>query len=148
MAVDNVIPRNDPGLAGFSTESYGSPEEPRFGEGVADTIDVEVTAGAGGLELNLYDVVSYNRSTHAMALAQVSAGVSNAEFILASKVSLAANQTARFPVYVDGHWNANALGWHASFNSRDLKEGAFEANRDTILVSTKKFTSNAIDIPN
>lgn len=145
---DNTIPRNEPGMAHFTSASYQSAEEPRFGEGVADTIDVEVTAGAGGLDLKLYDVVSYNRATKAMDIAKVTSGNSDAQFVLASLVKLAAGQTARFPVYVDGHWDMNALGWHASFNSDELKAGAFEKTRPTILVSKKKFLSNAIDIPN
>ena len=146
---DVKIPRNEPGMAKFASESYSSAEEPRFGEGVADTIDIEVTAAAGTpLNLKLYDVVSYNRATKVLAMAKITTGVSDANFILASSLVLAAGQTARFPVYVDGHWSMTALGWDATFNTDELKAGAFEKTRPTLLVSKKKFSSDAIDIPN
>jgi len=145
---DHKIPRNEPGVAGFATESWGNNEEPRFGEGVADTIDIEVTAGAGGLVLPLYSVASYDRATKALTLAAVTAGESDANCLTAMPINLAANATARVAVYVAGHWSMDALNWDASFATQTSKEGAFEANRPTILVSKKKFSDDAIDIPN
>lgn len=144
---DNKIPRNEPGVAGFASESWGNNEEPRFGEGVADTIDIEVTT-AGAVDYKLYQVMNYNRTTKALTPAVVASGASNANAIMAMPFKTAGVVTARAAVYVDGHWAMDALIWDASFTTQTLKEGAFEALRTTILVSKKKFSDDAIDIPN
>lgn len=148
MTQDYKVPRNEPGVAGFSTFSVGNQENPRFGEGVADTIDVPVTVGGSAIDFPLYTVLNYNRTTKALTKAVVSGGNSNANCIAAQPIRAGAGVELRAAVYVDGHWNSEGLIWDASFTTQQLKEGAFEATRTTILVSTKKFKDSAIDIPN
>lgn len=147
--VDNTIPRNEPGMAFFESASYGSPEEPRFGEGIAHTIDAEVT-GTAAVTFPLYSVLNYNPTTKALTKAVVSAGASNANCIAAAPITLANGVTSRFPLYVDGHWSMDALDWDASFTTEQLKQFAFmgTGGRSEIKVSKKKFTNDAIDIPN
>lgn len=146
---DKIIPRNEPGVAGFASESYGNNEEPRFGDGVAETIDVEVTNGSGAaITLPLYTPVFYDRAAKTLAQATVTGGESNANALTSQPINIAPGVTSRVSVYVGGHWSMDALNWHASFATQSLKEGAFEKNRPTLLVSKKKFSQDAIDIPN
>lgn len=148
MTQDYKIPRNEPGVAGFRTFSVGNTENPRYGEGVADTIDIPVTVGSSAIDFPLYSVLNYNRTTKALTKAVIASGASNANCIAAQPIKAGAGVELRVAVYTDGHWNSEGLIWDASFTTQQQKEGAFEVNRPTILVSTKLFKDSAIDIPN
>ena len=148
MTQDYKIPRNEPGVAGSHTSSYGNAENPRYGEGVADTIDIPITVGGAAIDFPMYSVLNYNRATQALTKAVILGGVSNANCIAAQPIRAGAGVQLRAVVYVDGHWNSEGLIWDATFTTQQQKEGAFEASRTTILVSTKLFKDSAIDIPN
>lgn len=142
---ENLIPNPEPGIAGFDTTSYGSPEEPRYGEGVPTTTHHLVTAAAA-LTLPLYSVVNIDEDDE-ITLAVVTAGVSNANAILAMPIAMTIGQEMSVAVYREGHWNQNALNWHASFNTDKLKQEAFQgSDSPTIFVSKKNFSNSAIDI--
>jgi hypothetical protein len=64
MALENIIPRNAPGIAGFASESIGNHEEPRFGDGVSRTTTVDVSQNT---DLPIYSVVSYAGNVLALA---------------------------------------------------------------------------------
>jgi hypothetical protein len=143
--IDKKIPLNEPGIAGFATESWESAQDPRYGEGVPTTTHKTVTAIAA-LTLPLYSVVNINEDDE-ITLATVTAGVSNANAILAMPIAMTLGQEMSVAVYREGHWNMDSLNWHASFNTDKLKQDAFlGSDSPTIFVSKKKFPNNAIDI--
>lgn len=147
---DNTIPRNAPGIAGFSTASYQDAEEPRYGEGVPTTTHRTIKSTAG-ITLALYSVISIAADGE-IALATLAGGppaVSNAYAILAAPVVLAAGQSMSLPFYREGHWDHAALAWDASFDTFDKRKTAFEGSKSpNIFISDKQFRASAIDIPN
>ena len=147
MAQDHKIPRAEPGVAGFSSFSVGNNEEPAYGEGVTNTIDVQIVTTAA-IDFKLYDVLNYNPTTKALTKAVVASGASNANCIAAQPIRAASGADFRAAVYVDGHWSMDALGWDATFTTDQLKQFAFTPSRSEILVSKRKFKDDAIDIPN
>jgi hypothetical protein len=56
MAHDRYIPNAAPGIAGFATESIGSSDDPRFGDGVPRTTTAVVPPSFDG---KLYEVVGF-----------------------------------------------------------------------------------------
>lgn len=67
--------------------------------------------------------------------------------ILAAPVVLADGDSMSVPIYRDGHWNMDALNWHASYNTDASKKVAFEGSRSPgILVSKKKFSDDTIAV--
>jgi hypothetical protein len=64
MALETIIPRNAPGIAGFASESMGNQEEPRFGDGPSPTTTCNVGAST---VLPIYSVVSYAGGVLALA---------------------------------------------------------------------------------
>lgn len=142
---DKKIPLNEPGIAGFETESWASAEEPRYGENVATTTHERVTSTVA-LDLPLYTPVNITPAG-VITQAVVATGVSNANALLAAPLSLAANQTMSIPVYREGHWSMTALNWHASYTTDALKIAAFQGGKSpTLFVSKKLFSNDAIDI--
>lgn len=143
--IDNKIPLNEPGIAGFATESWESAQDPRYGEGVPTTTHVTVTA-LGNITFPLYTVVNINEDDE-ISQAVVAAGESNANAILAMPIVMTTGQEMSVAVYREGHWNMDSLGWHASFNTDKLKRDAFLGSTSpTIFVSKKNFPNSAIDI--
>jgi len=143
--IDNKIPNPEPGIAGFATESWESPQDPRYGEGVPTTTHREVTS-AGAVNFPLYSVVNI-ADNGAITMAQVTAGESNANAILAAPAAFGVGDSMSLPFYREGHWNMDSLVWHASFNTDLLKQTAFEGSTSpNIFVSKKNFPNNAINI--
>lgn len=142
---EKIIPQNAPGIAGFATESWESTAEPRYGEGVPTTTHSTVTSIAA-LTLALYSVVNINEDDE-ITLAEFSAGVSNANAILAMPVVMANGDSMSVAVYREGHWDMNGLVWDDSFDTDEKKRKAFEGSiSPTIFVSKKNFPNSAIDI--
>ena len=143
--IDKTIPNNEPGIAGFATESWQSHQDPRYGEGVPTTIHKTVTS-AGAVVLPLYSVVNV-AANGAITPAVVSGGVSNANAILAAPAAFGVGESMSLPFYKEGHWNQESLIWHASFNSDALKQSAFANDPSSnIYVSKKNFPNDAINI--
>lgn len=143
--IDNKIPRNDPGIAGFATESWESHEEPRYGDGVPTTTHQIVTSTAG-VTLALYSIVNIDADGE-ITLAVYDADEPTATHILAMPIALTAGQEMSVALYREGHWNMNAMVWHSSFNTDAKKQHAFEGSiSPTIFMSKHNFPNSAIDI--
>lgn len=141
---ENKIPLNDPGIAGYRTESWEGPDEPRFGEGVLTTTHETVTAG-DDINLKLYSVITIQNGVIAMATHDGTE--SNAVGVLAAPIVMEEDQEMSVPIYREGHFEIDGLVWDASFNTDAKKIKAFEGSiSPTIFVSRKKFKSSAIDI--
>lgn len=264
MALDTIIPRHSPGIAGYASESIGNVEEPRFGDGIARTTTVDVgqntdlpiysvvaivngvialapyssIAAAGELTFSgvgtADDTITIGSVTYTLKAApttvanQVKIGASAAETaanliaainagagagtlygsatvahpqvsaaqgsttakvkvtarvagdegnaiattevgsntswaavtlllgdddpdlypygILTAAVKTGAGQTTTVDVYRDGHWNMDALNWHASFDTDSKKKHAFERSvSPMILISKKKWGNQVYD---
>lgn len=142
---DNHIPLNDPGIAGFATASYDGPLEPRFGEGVPTTTDVAVKS-TSGITLPLYSVVNVAADGE-ITLAVIASGASNAQYITAEPIVLAAAATGSMPMYRGGYWEQSALNWDATFNTDAKKKTAFQGSvSPDIFIGKKKFVNSAINI--
>ena len=142
---DNIIPLNDPGIAGFATESWQSAEEPRYGEGVPTTTHKTVTSAAAAT-FKLYAVV-HIAANGAITMAEHDGTASDANAILAAPAAFTAGQSMSLPFYREGHWSMDGLVWDASFDTDAKKAAAFEGSTSpTIFVSKKLFTNAAIDI--
>lgn len=136
---DTIIPASAPGVASFQTESFGNAPEPRFGDGNSPTQTVKA---AGAMNLPLYQVVSYDGTTIAVATA------TNAYGILTAPVLLTAGQETAVDVYVGGHWRMDALKFGPAYTTDQLKIDAFRAGAKNpgILVSKAKFNDNQIAV--
>lgn len=142
---DNKIPLNQPGIAGFATESWASAEEPRYGEGVAQTTHETVTS-TGAATLPLYSVVAVDPATGEIKMAEYTTE-SDAYAILAAPAVFTAGQSMSLPFYREGHWSMDGLVWDASFDTDEKKAKAFEGSRSpTLYVSKKLFNNDAINI--
>jgi hypothetical protein len=145
MPIDKTIPNPEPGIAGFSRESWQSPQDPRYGEGVPTTIHRVVTS-AGAVVFPLYSVVNI-AANGAITPAVISGGVSNANAILAAPATFGAGDSMSLPFYKEGHWNQDSMVWHASFNTDLLKQTAFANDPSSnIYISKKDFPNDAIAI--
>lgn len=133
---DVKIPQVEPGIAGFQTESYSGPGEPRFGDGEAKTTIMTFT---GPLTLALYSVVADDgtlatQGTPAMGLTT-------------APISLLAGQTTTAAVYRTGDWDMDEVVFDASFTTDAQKAAAFEGgNSPTLFMQKKQFNSDAIDV--
>ena len=147
MALDTIIPRHAPGIAGFASESIGNAAEPRFGEGVPTTTTVNVPASFTGVIYQVVGVDANNSLVPAVYAADYSAGGVQPAGILTTSVVTEAGQTTTVDIYREGHWDMDALVWPASFDTDAKRKVAFEGGKSpNIFVSKKKFTSDAIDV--
>jgi hypothetical protein len=139
MAVDNTIPQGEPGIASFSSETWGNSKDPRYGEGVLTTTHMSITASGADIELGLYTVIAEDGT-----IAVESSG-SDAYAILAAPIVIADGATMSVPVYREGHFEQTALVWDASFDTDAKKQSAFEGSKSpTIFVSKGKHSDGAI----
>lgn len=137
MAVDKNIPIGEPGVASFASETWGQ-AEPRFGEGVPTTTTMTVTASGADIDLPLYSVLGSDGLLHDEAVGEPVG-------ILAEPIFIADGDTMTFPIYREGHWNMDALNWHASYSTDALKKAAFEGSTSpNIFISKATHNSDAI----
>ena len=80
MALDTIIPRNAPGIAGFASESIGNLDEVRFGDTPATTTTEAVGAST---TLELYQVVALVAGLLVPAQYGATAGVATGELTFA-----------------------------------------------------------------
>ncbi len=67
--------------------------------------------------------------------------------ITACPVVMTNGQSMSVPVYVDGHWNMDALNWDSSYATDESKSRAFEgAVFPAILISKPKYNDDAIPV--
>lgn len=142
MPVESTLGPGTPGVASFSSETFGGPAEPRFGDGPATTTELAITAGGTDLNLGLYSVLS---SVGLLADWNVTRDAGSANYILAEPISIPAGATMTVPVYRSGHWNMDALVWDASYDTDAKKAAAFEGSvSPTIFVSKPTHNAGAI----
>lgn len=90
MAQDVTLGYGKPGIAEFASQSWGGPREPRFGDGVAKTTTLVVSAGAD-LELPLYSVVSVIAGVLALAATGTAQGAATGTLTIANAIPAAAD---------------------------------------------------------
>lgn len=65
--------------------------------------------------------------------------------ILAAPVVMDSGDSMSVPLYVDGHWNMDALNWDSTYVTDEQKERAFEGSVNPgILISKPKYNSDGI----
>lgn len=146
---ENKIGQPNPAPANFRTSSYSGPEEPFF-DAQPEVVDIDVPyILAGTVNLSVLSVINYDRATKAVKLATVTAGVSDANAVLAQPLQGDAGDEGRFAIHTSGHWNTRALIYDATFTTNELKEAAFEnSGRPMLRASTPRFSNDVIQIPN
>lgn len=143
MAVDNKVPYSEPGIAGFEKESWGNKQNWQYGDTPAlTTLSVSVTSGVGGLTIGFLDVLAVDGGA---ALQTGATAADRANYIAAAAITIPASTTVEVPVYVQGHFEMDALTWDASYTTDAQKKAAFQGSLSpTIFVSKGKFNSDAI----
>lgn len=143
MPVETTIPMGAPGVASFSSETFGNPDEPRFGEGVPTTTNITITASGAAINLPLYAVL--NAAGNALADYNDPRDAGCANYILAEPITIADGDSMTVPVYREGHWSMDALVWDASYDTDAKKAAAFEGSvSPNIFVSKRKYNSDQI----
>lgn len=67
--------------------------------------------------------------------------------ILAAPVVMTNGESMSVPIYVDGHWNQDALTWDATYATDASKQRAFEGSVNPgILISKPKYNSDGIPV--
>lgn len=144
MAVDTNIGPGQPGVASFSSETFGGPVEPRFGDGEAVTTNITLTASGAAINLALYSVIDGNGGG-ALADQAGATAADRANYIVAEPISIADGSSMVVPVYRTGHWDMDALVWDASYDTDAKKAAAFQGSLSpTIFISKKSFNADAI----
>lgn len=144
MAVDTKIPLGSPGVASFASETFGGPDELRFGEGVLTTTEISLTASGAAVSLALGSVIDGNGGG-ILANQAGATPADRANYVLAEPIEIADGDTMIVPVYREGHFNMDALTWAASYVTTAHKTVAFEGSLSpTIFVSKPKHNADAI----
>jgi hypothetical protein len=139
MAQDTNIPTGKHGSASFASETFGGPQTPYYGDLEVKTTTANVGAS---VDLKMLSVVSYDGTT--IALATEAAG--DAYGILTADVLTGVGETTTVDLVRQGHVNANALIWDATFDDDEKKRVAFEAavSGTNILVGKPKYNDDSI----
>lgn len=67
--------------------------------------------------------------------------------ILASPIVMTNGQSMSVPIYVDGHWNMDALNWDATYVTDEQKQNAFEGSVNPgILISKPKYNDGGVPV--
>lgn len=144
MAVDTNIPIGDPGVADFKEEKFGGPAEWRFGDMPLQTINVSITASGANRTLAFLSVLN-GEGNGILADWNVTRDAGSADYILATSVTILDGETAIVPVYVQGHFNMDALVWDASYDTDAKKAAAFVGgDYPMLLVSKPDHNADAI----
>lgn len=144
MAVDTNIPIGDPGVADFKEEKFGGPAEWRFGDMPLQTKNVTLTASGADRTLAFLSVLS-DEKDGVLADWNATRDAGSADYILATAVTIPDGESVTVPVYVQGHFNMDALVWDASYDTDAKKESAFVGgDYPMILVSKPDHNADAI----
>ncbi len=143
MAVDNKVPYSAPGIAGFEKQTWGNRQNWQYGDTPAlTTLSISITSGVGGLTIAFLDVLD---AAGGPALQAGATAADKANYIAATDITIPASTTVDFPVYVQGHFEMNALNWDASYTTDAMKKAAFQGSLSpTIYVSKGNYDSDAI----
>lgn len=144
MAVDTTIPHGKPGVAEFKEEIFGGPTEVMFGDMPVQTINVSITASGADRTLALYSVIN-GEGDGLLADWNAVRDAGSADMIIAEPVTILNGETAVVPVYVQGHFNMDALVWDASYDTDAKKKDAFVGgDYPMLLVSKPEHNADAI----
>jgi hypothetical protein len=136
---DNTIPRGKPGVAEFSSETWGNAKEFRLQDTPALAVkSYTITAGGSDLDLPLYSVVATN------GLATRTGN--NAIGILPMPLSIPAGQSLTVDVIVAGHYDYEALVFDASYVTDAQKKAAFDGRPApvNIILGTNPYNSDGV----
>lgn len=143
MAVETNIGPGKPGVASLSSETFGGPSEPRFGDQEAVVTEIVITA-SGAVDLPIYSVIDAN-NIGGLADQAGATAADRANYILAEPVVMADTDVMTVAVYRSGHWNMDALNWDASYTTDAQKAAAFEGSvSPTIFVSKPEHNADSI----
>ena len=142
MAVDNKVPLGNPGIAEFSSETWGNTNPMLYSDTPA-LVEKPITVAASGadVEIALGQVLAADGS----AAAQDGATAADkACYIAACSIVVADGDSALVPVYHAGHFDMDALTWDATYDTDAKKEAAFSdaGVNPTIFISKRKHTSD------
>jgi len=143
MAVDKKVPYSEPGIAGFEKESWGNKQNWQFGDTPALTsMTLAVTASGADVVIGFLDVIAVDGGAAAQAGATAA---DRANYIAATTITVVDGTTKEVPVYVQGHFEMEALNWDDSYTTDAMKKAAFQGSvSPTIFVSKGNFDSDAI----
>lgn len=131
----------------------------KFGSLTTANVDVRATSSAGVVTVIARDA---GDEGNAITLAETGANiaVSGATLtggdddedirpygILAAPIVMTNGQSMSVPLYVDGHWNMDALNWDATYVTDEQKQRAFEGSVNPgILISKPLYNSDGIPV--
>lgn len=142
--VDTTIPHGKPGVAEFKEEIFGGPTEVMFGDMPVQTINVTLTASGADRTLALYSVLS-GELDGVLADYNATRDDGCADYILATAITIPDGESATVPVYVQGHFNMDALVWDSSYDTDAKKKAAFVGgDYPMLLVSKPDHNADAI----
>lgn len=143
MAVDNKVPYSEPGIAGFAKESWGNKQNWQYSDTPAlTTITIPVTASGAAVEIDFLDVLN---TTGGAAAQNGGTAALKANYIAATKITIADGDTKEVPVFVQGHFEMEALNWAATYDTDAKKKAAFQGSLSpTIFISKSAHDSDAI----
>lgn len=140
---DNNITHGAPGIAAYSSETWGNVKELRLQDNPAvATRNITITASGADLDLGLYSVVD------AAGLAGYEAAVADKTVlgVLTAPVSLADGESTKVDVIVQGYLDYDALIWDASFDTAEKKKAAFDGlgSPINIMLDTNPYDSDGV----
>lgn len=136
---DFTIPHGAPGIAEFSSETWGNVKEVRLQDNPATaTRSYTITAGASDLDLPIWSVVAAN------GLATRTGN--NALGILPMPVHIPAGQSLTVDVIVAGYYDYDALNFDVSYATAAQKKAAFDGRPApvNIILGTNPYTSDGV----
>ncbi len=140
---DNTIPNGAPGIAGYSSETWGNLRELRLQDNPAvATKKVTITAGGTPLDLPLYGVVD----TAGLAPYSATVAGKTAVGILTAPVYVPASTSVTIDVIVAGYLDYKALVFASTFDTDAKKQAAFEGMGApiNIILDTNKYDSDGV----
>ena len=140
---DQTITHGNPGIAEYSSETWGNAKELRLQDSPATaTRKISITATGDDLDLAIFSVVD------GAGLAAYQAAVANktALGILTAPVFVAEDATVVVDVIVAGYFDYDALTFAASFDTDAKKQAAFDGMGSpiNIILDTNPYDSDGV----
>lgn len=144
MAVDNKVPLGNPGIAEFSSETWGNVNELLISDTPAQvTQTITVTASGADVTITLGQVLAADGAAADQAGATAA---DKACYIGATNIVVADGTSKEVPVYRAGHYDMDALTWDASYDTDAKKKAAFDdaGVSPMIFIGKRKFNSDGL----
>lgn len=134
----------------YSTGTEQNPSVSAVAAGAGVTTIIARDAGDEGNAITLAKVFATG-ANGAVSGATLTGGDDDEDIrpwgILAAPIVMTNGQSMSVPLYVDGHWNMDALHWDATYVSDAQKERAFEGSVNPgILISKPKYNDGGVPV--